>query len=37
LSFKPVETWKEIFKKHGFMEAIENMKKLEIFWDEAGG
>lgn len=31
MSFTPVETWKEIFKKHGFMEAIENMKKLEIF------
>jgi len=31
LSFTPVETWQEIFKKYGFMEAIENMKKLEIF------
>ena len=31
MSFTPVETWKEIFKKYGFMEAIENMKKLEIF------
>jgi|LDZT01.1.fsa_nt_gi hypothetical protein len=31
MSFTPVETWKEIFKKHGFMEAIKNMKKLEIF------
>ena len=31
MSFTPVEIWIDNFKKHGFTEAIENMKKLEIF------
>ena len=31
MSLTPVEIWQDIFKKHGFLEAIENMKKLEIF------
>jgi len=31
MSFTPVETWINIFKKHGFSEAIENMKKLEEY------
>jgi hypothetical protein len=31
MSFTPVEIWIDIFKKHGFSEAIENMKKLEEY------
>lgn len=31
MSFTPVEIWMDIFKKHGFSEAIENMKKLEEY------
>ncbi len=31
MSFVPVEIWKNKFKKHGFYEAIENMKKLEEY------
>lgn len=31
MSFTPVEIWERNFKKHGFLEAIENMKKLEEY------
>ena len=31
MSFTPVEIWIDIFKKHGFSEAIENMKDLEEY------
>jgi len=31
MSFTPVEVWIDIFNKHGFSEAIENMKKLQVF------
>jgi len=31
MSFVPVEIWENKFKKHGFYEAIENMKKLEEY------
>jgi hypothetical protein len=31
MSFVPVEIWESNFRKHGFYEAIENMKKLEEF------
>lgn len=31
MSFTPVEIWTHIFEKHGFSEAIENMKKLEEY------
>jgi hypothetical protein len=31
MSFVPAEIWVNIFKKHGFYEAIENMKKLEEY------
>ena len=31
MSFTPVETWKNKFEKHGFYEAIENMKNLEEY------
>ena len=31
MSFTPVEIWKKKLKKHGFLEAIENMKKLEEY------
>ncbi|MEJ2355648.1 MAG: hypothetical protein P8Y62_07090 [candidate division WOR-3 bacterium] len=31
MSFVPVEIWERNFKKHGFYEAIENMKKLEEY------
>jgi hypothetical protein len=31
MSFVPLEIWKKKFKKHGFYEAIENMKKLEEY------
>ncbi len=31
MSFTPVEIWEKNLKKHGFYEAIENMKKLEEY------
>jgi hypothetical protein len=31
MSFTPIEIWEKKFKKHGFYEAIENMKKLEEY------
>jgi hypothetical protein len=31
MSFVPVETWINIFEKHGFFEAIKNMEKLEEY------
>ena len=31
MSFTPVEIWIKHLKKHGFMEAIENMKKIQVF------
>ena len=31
MSFVPVEIWRHNFEKHGFYEAIENMKKLEEY------
>ncbi|MBN1798538.1 MAG: hypothetical protein JW822_08165 [Spirochaetales bacterium] len=31
MSFTPVEVWIDIFNKHGFSEAIENMKTLPVF------
>ncbi len=31
MSFTPIEIWGKKFKKHGFYEAIENMKKLEEY------
>jgi hypothetical protein len=31
MSFTPVEIWKSKFEKHGFDEAIENMKNLEEY------
>ena len=31
MSFTPVERWENKLKKHGFYEAIENMKKLEEY------
>jgi len=31
MSFTPVEIWENKLKKHGFYEAIENMKKLEEY------
>jgi len=30
-SFSPIESWKCIFEKHGFIEANENIKKLDEF------
>ncbi len=31
MSYSPVEVWKKKFESRGFYEAIENMKKLEVF------
>lgn len=31
MSFSPVEIWKEKFKKRGFLDAIRNLDKLEIY------
>ncbi len=31
MSYSPVEIWKKKFEQHGFFEAVENMKKLEVF------
>jgi bifunctional DNA-binding transcriptional regulator/antitoxin component of YhaV-PrlF toxin-antitoxin module len=31
MSFSPIEIWKEKFKKRGFLDAIRNIDKLEIY------